>query len=187
MTTIIKIDRQALISDLIARDGLVCQYPGCEETLDLNALEHQKGFVTIDHWMPQSYGKENGWTYEEIWDLSNLKLMSKKCNARKSDLIPNEDGTLPVREVSTFHSRRAAKVQRPEICTDCNSGRDLDENEWCNACGSGPMPERFPKWRQLSHKECDHDLFFCVSCTIWFPEKRRSALDAIITGGPGYE
>jgi hypothetical protein len=30
-------------------------------------------------------------------------------------------------------------------------------------------------------------LFYCVACTVYFPEKRRSALDALLTGGEGYE
>src|SRR5687767_3100328 len=90
----IKVPRAQLVADLRTRDGATCQYPGCHESLDFSVVEGPNE-VTIDHWIPQYYGKANGWTIEEIWDLSNLKLMHKKCNAKKGDRIPNEDGTLP--------------------------------------------------------------------------------------------
>lgn len=187
--------RSLLVDDLRVRDGDNCQYPGCGRTLDFktNFIDMEQGDnrrsqePTIDHWIPQWKGKVDGWTREEIWDIDNLKLMHKKCNAKKGDLIPNEDGTLPARPQSTFRYRRQKRAQRSEICTDCNAGRNLSEDEWCNACGCGANPGRFPKWRQMRVKECDHDLFYCVACTIWFPEYRRSALDALLTGGEGYE
>ena len=184
-----RISRADLIAALIKRDGTTCQYPGCDRELDFTITDDDNPmFVTIDHWMPKHYGLAQGWTWEKIWDLKNLKLMEKKCNAKKGDLIPFEDGTLPARPAKTFRSRRQKRVNRPEICEACNAGRSLGEGEWCNACGTGGATEWWKqKWRQEKVKDCDHDLFYCVSCTIWFPEQRRSALDSLLTGGEGYE
>lgn len=181
-----RMSRQEMIDALVARDGLKCQFPDCGKKMDLSVVDGPFE-VTIDHWMPQVFGRENGWSFEEIWDLSNLKLMHKQCNAKKGDRVPNEDGTLPERAVRKFRYRRDKRSQRPELCTACNAGRNLAFDEWCNACGSGPNPGRYPKWRQMSVRDCDHDLFYCVSCTIWFPEQRRSVLDSLLTGGEGYE
>lgn len=185
-TLIDKVPRAQLVAELIARDGNLCQHPDCGTRMDLS-LDEGPMQATIDHWIPQVFGKANGWTPQEIWDVSNLKLMHRKCNAKKGDLIPNKDGTLPPKPKSTFKFRREARAQRPEVCDACMAGRLLGQDEYCNACGHGPQPGRYPKWRQMSPKECDHDLFYCVSCTVWFPEQRRSALDALLTGGEGYE
>lgn len=180
--------RAALLEILIKRDGLGCQYPGCTNPLDFDADPEGLDGVTFDHWMPQSWCIKQGWSESKTWDASNLRLMHKKCNAKKGDLVPNADGTLPERESKRkFRYSRDKKAQRPEVCEACNAGRNLDEGQWCNACGSGPQPLRTPKWRQMSNDECDHDLFFCAGCTIWNPSLRRSALDALITGGDGYE
>lgn len=181
-----KVPREDLVAALVERDGTKCMFPGCGAELNFNAVGPRE--VTLDHWVPQWFGKENGWTMDQIWAVDNLKLMEKKCNAKKGDRLPNADGTLPHREESTFKFRRMKRAQRPEICTSCNAGRFLGEGEWCNACGTGGATEWWKqKWRQMKVTECDHDLFYCVSCTIWFPESRRSALDALITGGNGYE
>ena len=181
-----KVPRAVLVAQLKERDGENCQHPDCGKRMDFSLMEGPMQ-VTLDHHFPQVYGRENGWTREQIWDLSNLKLMHRRCNAKKGDLIPNEDGTLPDKPSKTFRYRRDKRAERPESCKSCMARRNLGPDEWCNACGSGPDPGRFPKWRQMSVKECDHDLFYCVSCTIWFPENRRSALDALLTGGEGYE
>ena len=184
-----KMTRQEQIDALIERDGLVCQHPKCGEPLDLTRGDENDPFrVTIDHWMPQHYGKANNWTYEEIWALSNLRLMHKRCNAKKGDLIPNEDGTLPEKATRKFRYRRQKRAERPEICTACNAGRNLGPDEWCNSCGGGGATDWWKqKWRQMTPKECDHDNFYCVACTVWFPEYRRSVLDTLVFGGEGYE
>lgn len=181
----VKLERADIVAALRARDGDVCMYPGCEEKLDFNATGRRE--VTLDHQYPVSKAREDGWSEEDIWSLDNLALMTKKCNASKGDQVLNPDGTLPDKKNRTFKYRRDKRLQRPEVCNQCNSGRNLQEYEWCNACGSGPMPLRYPKWRQLKPSECDHDLFYCVGCTVYFPEKRRSALDSLLTGGEGYE
>ena len=178
--------RRELINLLVARDGPICRHPECGRIVDIEEPEGPRQ-ATIDHREPQSWCREQGWTDEEIWDLSNLNLFHKKCNADKGSRRYREDGTLEPKAISRFRYRREKKAQRPEICSSCNAGRNLAEGEFCMSCNSGPQPERFPRWRQMSHRECDHDLFFCVSCTVWFPEKRRSTLDTLLTGGEGYE
>lgn len=173
-----RLTRPEIIAALIERDGDECRY--CHR-------DFRKRERTIDHVYPQSRAYADGWTHEQVWDLSNLALACKPCNAKKGDLILNDDGTIPKRKERTFRYRRDKRAQRAEICDACNAGRNLGPDEWCNACGHGPNPGRYPKWRQMTPKDCDHDLFYCVSCTVWFPETRRSALDALLTGGEGYE
>lgn len=156
--------RAELVQELIVRDGLVCQFPGCGAQLDVDGIGPLE--ITIDHWIPQAWAYANGWTYEQVWDISNLKLMEKKCNAKKGDLLPNEDGTIPARKVRTFRYRRDKRAQRAEVCVACNAGRNLGPNEVCAACNSGPQPERFPRWAKVSSVECDHELFWCWACSI---------------------
>lgn len=185
MTT--TLTRHDTVAALRERDGDTCAMPFCDKTLDFGVVDGPWE-VTIDHWHPQWWCKQEGWTLDEIWALSNLKLAHKTCNAKKGERIPDEDGILPERpERKKFRYRRDKRAQRPEICTSCNAGRFLGPDEWCNSCGSGPNPGRFPKWRQMNIHECDHDLFYCVSCTIWFPNERRSVMDSLLTGGDGYE
>lgn len=176
-----KVSRPELIAQLRKRDGINCQHPDCGLPLDFEAGEDSPLLTTIDHWMPQYFGKANDWSMEEIWALSNLKLMHKKCNAKKGDLIPNEDGTLPQKKTREWRNRRAKRIERPEVCTSCNSGRDLGEGEFCRACGSGPQPARLPRWRQVKPHECDHEDFFCWACHL-DPELRVTALTSLITG-----
>jgi hypothetical protein len=164
MSTTVKMQRDEILTALRKRDGDICMYPGCGERLDFS-VKLGKLEVTIDHWMPQSFGFANGWTMDEIWDLDNLKLMHKCCNAKKGDLIPNPDGTLPEKPVSQ-RERRADKSNRPEICTNCNSGRDLGPSEVCGVCGSGPMPLAFPQFAKVKSTECDHQMFWCWACSI---------------------
>lgn len=188
MTTVTersKLSRDEILLALMYRDGTKCMYPGCDHELNFDVIDGPQE-VTIDHWIPQSKAYEMGWTFEQVWDLSNLKLMAKKCNAKKGDLMPNEDGTLPEKKVRTFKYRRDARLQRPEVCTSCNSGRNLQEDEWCNACGSGPMPERWPRWKKMDFTDCDHDVFYCDPC-FFDRSMRRPVIDVLLTGGDGYE
>jgi hypothetical protein len=180
-----KLPRAEIVELLRMRDGDMCQHPDCNSLIDFDLTEgHWQN--TIDHWMPQSYGRANGWTEKEIWDLDNLKMMHRKCNAKKGDLIPNPDGTIPAKPTRTWKNRRAKRSQRPEICTACNAGRNLGENEHCRACGSGPQPERLPKWRQMKPSDCDHNEFFCWSCHL-NPEIRKSAIMSLIAGSESSE
>lgn len=163
MSNTTKMQRDEILAVLVERDGDFCMYPGCGNKLDFNATGKKE--VTVDHWMPQSWCYENGWTTEQVWDTSNLKLMEKECNAKKGSILPNPDGTLPPREV-TQRERRADKGNRPEVCQACNSGRDLGPSETCGTCGSGPMPHAFPQFAKARAPECDHQLFWCWACSI---------------------
>lgn len=149
--------RSELLAALIERDGDHCRY--CNR--DFSKRER-----TIDHVYPQSKAFADGWTYEQVWSLDNLALACKPCNAKKGDRILNPDGTIPKRDERTFRYRRDKRAQRPEICTSCNAGRDLGPDEICASCQSGPMPERFPRWAKVKASECDHELFWCWSCSI---------------------
>jgi 5-methylcytosine-specific restriction endonuclease McrA len=181
--TYYKIPRADLVAALKRRDGSKCQYEGCKKPrIDFSITEGPLE-PTLDHWMPQWWGKENGWTRDAIWDVSNLKLMHKRCNAAKGDRVPNADGTLPPKVERTWKNRRAKRLQRPEICTECNAGRNLGQGEFCRACQSGPQPARAPKWAQVSSLECDHEEFFCPNCFL-NPDLRVRAIETITEGGP---
>lgn len=149
--------RADLVLALIERDGDECRY--CNR--DFTQRER-----TIDHVYPQSRAFAEGWTYEQVWDLSNLALACKPCNAKKGDLLLDEDGNIPRRKERTFRYRRDKRAQRAEICTACNVGRDLGPDEVCSSCGSGPQPERFPRWAKMPSNECDHEAFWCWACSI---------------------
>lgn len=165
-----KATRAEIVAALLARDGNRCMYPGCDSELDFDAEGSRE--VTIDHHMPQWYGRENGWTSEEIWDLSNLRLMHKRCNAKKGDLIPNEDGTLPERKVRTFRYRRQKRAGRPELCVVCDNGHNLAPDEVCADCGADA--QRFPRWAKVKYNECDHELMWCWACSIGVVERPSS-------------
>lgn len=180
----VKTPRKDLVAQLVARDGLVCMHPDCGKPLDLAATG--KAEVTIDHSEPVSWCRENGWTEDEIWHLSNLTLMHKKCNASKSNIRYLPDGTLPAVKKSKFVYRRDKRAQRPEICTSCNAGRDLGIDEVCASCGSGPMPERYPRWAKMPVNECDHEAFWCWACSIGVIQ-RVGATEMIMLHGEGGE
>lgn len=170
--------RSELVLALIERDGDQCFY--CDR--DFSIRER-----TIDHYIPQSWGFANGWTYEQVWDLSNLRLACKPCNAKKGDLLPNEDGTIPRRRDRTFRYRRDKRAMRAEVCTSCNVGRNLGPDEVCASCGSGPMPERWPRWAKVRSNECLHDgIFWCWACATGIVPM-RSATETILFGIEGEE
>lgn len=158
----IKTTRAELIQGCLERDGNVCRHPDCGRELDFDAVGPRE--VTIDHHYPQSWCIAQGWTAEEIWHLDNLRLMCKACNAKKSDLVPNEDGTLPSKPQTRAVLRRN-RGPRPEVCTTCESGRALDMDEECDVCGSGPMPPTFPRWAKVKPNECTHaGIWWCWAC-----------------------
>lgn len=183
--------RATLVDQLVARDGLVCKHPDCGRPLDLSIVQTPEGKdnplqVTIDHREPQVWCRENGWTEEQIWDLSNLDLMHKKCNADKGSRRYIADGVLEPKPVNRFRYRRQKRAERPEICTSCNAGRDLGPNEVCASCNSGPMPQRYPRWAKVPSKECDHELFWCWACASGIVD-RMGATEMILLGGEGGE
>lgn len=172
----IKISRQDLILGLLERDGDFCMYPGCSKELDFDAVGPRE--VTIDHHYPQSWCIAQGWSTEEIWALDNLRLMCKACNAKKSDLVPNEDGTLPVKPQSATALRRN-RGPRPEVCQTCESGRALGPDDECHVCGSGPMPYSFPRWAKLLPNECSHSgIWWCWCCASGIVEREPAFVDA---------
>lgn len=168
---------------LRTRDGIFCFHPDCRKpfkhlTADVEISEATLDLfddITFDHWFPKSLGG--------TWDISNLRMMHKRCNALKGDLVPNDDGTLPVVQRETQAERRAAKRGlRAEVCTDCNSGRLLDYGDTCATCGSGPQPAKFPQWAKMRPNECDHDLFHCWACILGIYERKPAILDVLNAG-----
>lgn len=173
---VLTLDRQFIIEQLISRDGLVCQYPGCDQPLVYD--ETSRHYVTIDHKFPQGKAREAGWTFEEIWDLSNLQLMGRACNSKKSDRTYDDDGMLTPTRTHT----KVVKSERPEQCETCGSGRLLLLGEICDVCGSGPQPSMAPRSTQKLPKECSHAGYdHCWMCWIGFVE-RKSAFMTILTG-----
>jgi len=141
--------RAERIELLTARDGFNCFLCGGEFKEEVD--------ITFDHWIPQSRGGS--------WDIDNLRLAHKRCNALKGDIMPNEDGTLPKRvRVSTFKSKAQKRSERPDLCQKCENGRSLGPQESCDVCKSGPMPERWPRWAKTDAKSCDHADFWCWAC-----------------------
>jgi len=179
ITQHIKIPRHELVASLRERDGDMCAHPDCGRPLDY-AIKEGSLEVTIDHWYPQYAGKAEGWTMEEIWSLDNLRLMHKKCNAKKGDLIPNADGTLPEKVTKTFRYRRDKRASRPELCTACDNGHNLAADEVCASCGCDA--QRFPRWAKVKTQECDHELFWCIWCSIGVIERPTSIAIAMRQG-----
>lgn len=179
-----KIPRADLVNALRERDGAKCMYPGCGAELDFT-IENGPREVTIDHWMPQHFGKANGWTWDRIWALDNLFLMEKKCNAKKGDRIPNADGTLPERITRDFRYRRQKRANRPsEPCPYCDNGHNLMINEVCAQCGVNA--QNFPRSAKVKAPDCDHAAFWCWACSIGVTE-RMGALEMLFIGGEGGE
>ena len=174
-----KVPRAELVAQLRARDGERCMHPDCGGILNFEITDGPAE-VTIDHWMPHHFGKSNGWTLAEIWALSNLKLMHKKCNAKKGDLIPNEDGTLPPKPKSTFRFRRQKRAGRPDLCDQCDNGHNLAPDEVCANCGCNA--QRYPRWAKVPAPECDHELFWCWACSIGIIERPTSIATAMRQG-----
>lgn len=174
---VLAVDKAETIKELIERDGFRCMYPTsptefCDKPLEVE--ENARHSVTIDHIYPKARAKAEGWTFEQIWGLENLQLMGKACNAKKSDLLYNDDGTLPEK-----YRDRTIKVPRPDNCDFCMNGRLLNLDETCPLCYSGPQPATFPKVLQRTPKECDHHAFHCWMCLVHQPELRVPAYEDV--------
>lgn len=167
------LSRQEQIDILTERDGYVCMFPGCEEPL----AESGKHMVTIDHIFPQMLAKADGWTYDQINDISNLQLMGKTCNARKGHLLPDASGNFAVKPVEV----KIAKTERPAVCETCYAGRILLPGEECFDCGGGPQPAVAPASLQKKPKDCDHSDYHCWMCFLDFIPRKR-ALDRLLDG-----
>lgn len=179
----INMTRPQIFEALAKRDGkdcFLCKKPFVtkddEETPITPGQEK-----TLDHWYPQSYGFANGWTYDEVWDLKNLRLAHKSCNAKKGDLVPVDDVTVPTRAPKVPTTRAYKRGGRPEICTNCSNGRLLGPAETCAVCGSGPQPTAFPQFAKAKSTECDHELFWCWACSIGIVP-RKAAIITVLDG-----
>jgi hypothetical protein len=171
-----KLTKPEIIAALFKRDGDNCMHPKCGKPLGTD--------ITIDHIYPRGRAREDGWTEEQLWDLSNLHLMHFKCNQDKADRPYIEPGQLKPRPVRKFRYRRQKRAERPEVCMSCNAGRDLSYDEVCASCNSGPMPLRAPRWRKMAVEDCDHAIFWCVGCASGWID-RAGALEMIMIHGEG--
>jgi 5-methylcytosine-specific restriction endonuclease McrA len=178
----IRLDRETIIVELRKRDGYKCQLPSCGKNLDFNLVDGPH-MVTIDHVFPQAKARELGWTEADIWDLDNLALMHRRCNALKADREYDENGFLPA-----LPSRQKAvdKSLRTPVCDLCYSGRLLLHGEICELCGSGPQPATAPRYLRVEPSKCSHGWGenpdeYCWMCYIGHYE-RKPAVDRIIDG-----
>lgn len=163
--TINTLSREERIAALMERDG-----PDC--FLCKKEFKNGKVDMTFDHWIPQCKGG--------TWDLENLRLAHKKCNAQKGDLVPIDSVTVPKRvERDPFRSRAVKRSERPEMCQDCDNGRVLMPEESCDKCGGSPVPTRWPAYLHARFGECDHDTFWCGMCSLDIVP-RKSALQSLI-------
>jgi hypothetical protein len=166
------IARQEIIDILAERDGYECIIKCGKPFTDTDK-------PSLDHWRPVSWAKANGWTIEQINDISNLRLAHRSCNSRKGNMLPLDDYTLPPLPPK---KEPGVKVVRPEICDTCYSGRLLFPGEVCYDCGSEAQPKAAPKATQKTPKECTHSGFdHCWMCYLDFVP-RSSALTNLITG-----
>lgn len=168
--------RAELVLALIDRDGDECRY--CHR--DFKQRER-----TIDHVYPQSRAYEDGWTYEQIWDISNLSLACKPCNARKGDQLLLADGTIPARKERTFRYRRDKRANRPDApCGYCDNGHNLYMGEVCAHCGVDA--QQYPRSAYVKANECDHAAHWCWACSIGVVE-RTGSLEMLFFGVEGQE
>lgn len=155
--------RRDLVKALEKIHGPDCFY--CDEPLN-------KDNRTIDHVVSQSEGKRRGWERSTIHGIDNLRLACRPCNALKGDRDLDEEGNIVPRPISG----RKRRKQRPDVCTECMSGRKLLIGQTCPVCDSGPMPERTPTAYKSSPKVCQHGhgepLEHCWICMIVAPELR---------------
>lgn len=167
--------RSELVLALIERDGDECVY--CHR--DFSQRER-----TIDHVYPQSRAFADGWTYEQVWDLSNLALACKPCNAKKGDLLLDENGEIPKRKERTFRYRRDKRASRlTEPCVYCDNGHNLFIGEHCAQCGVDA--QNFPRSAKVKANECDHAVTWCWACSIGITE-RKGAIEMLfgMNGAP---
>jgi len=76
------VSRKEKVQLIVERDGPDCFL--CKQPFT------KKQGITLDHWIPKSAGGTD--------EVGNLRLAHKKCNTLKSDLIPKDDSTVPIKE-----------------------------------------------------------------------------------------
>lgn len=164
--TMIKLTKKEIVEILKDRDGDRCFI--CSGPFAL------REYPTLDHWFPRSAGGSDHY--------SNLRLAHRRCNILKSDLIPNDDGTIPARErkIRPADRRQVKKELQGSVCHHCNNGRKLDKEQTCNNCGSMAGPIRAPHYLKRKSTSCDHNHFWCWACSIGIVERRSALMDLII-------
>ena len=162
------ITKQETIEILKSRDGDSCFI--CKK-------EFIDEFPTIDHWIPLAHGGGS--------EIENLRLAHRKCNTEKADRIPNEDGTIPEKNLTSLQRYRAKRVNKKklkeQICRICENGRKLQEYDICRVCGSHAGPKHAPHYLKRPSHLCDHNINWCWACSIGIVD-RKSALDNLLTG-----
>lgn len=158
------LSRDERIAILEARDG-----PDCRICLK-PFLDGQER--TFDHIKPRSKGG--------TWDIENLQLAHKRCNALKGDREYDENGNLPpLKREEKALQKAPHKTERPQICDTCMSGRILLPGEECPDCGSGPQPAVAPRALQVEPKFCDHSTSHCWLCFLGFIERKAAILTVV--------
>lgn len=158
------------LKTITERDGYFCFHPDCRKPFT------EDSEITFDHWIPQSRGG--------TWDIENLRIMHKRCNAWKSDDVPNEDGTLPPKKRAANSAERRSLRQsvKVEVCKVCNAGRLIEPGDNCVSCGSGPMPLTYPGWAKMSPKDCSHEYPFWCWMEALEPGLRKPAIVDVLDG-----
>lgn len=70
--------RRWIIRALIDREGGICQ--SCQR--QVNLIKNDPMQASVDHHMPQSKGGGD--------NLSNVRLLCRRCNGAKADSVPSE-------------------------------------------------------------------------------------------------
>ncbi len=186
MTVHTRMTKREAIEVLAVRDGYfcwICHVLDRDEERDFKSNE----IPTLDHWIPKS---ADYWMDREVgsWDdVTNLRLAHRKCNTWKSDMMPNEDGTLPgkKRRVKPAEKRRAKKEIQESICAVCDNGRKLGEGQNCVHCGTAAGPFRAPHYLKKKSTDCDHDHFWCWACSIGIVERQSAFINLMIGSSDG--
>ena len=155
------------IRELLAkRDGHFCQWEHCKKP-QFDPADLQD--MTIDHVLPVSFCKENGWTKEDTNDLTNLQLLHRRCNSEKGSLLPDENGSYSIPDFKT----RQQKVVRVPVTDCCTSGREILPGDVCVVCGSEAKPKKWPSSVKKDPKNCTHhELDFCYMCLLGYAERQ---------------
>lgn len=160
-----KSDRDILIEQVIERYGNACVLCTDKTWDEQGALA-----FSLDHWYPQVWCRQQGWTDDEIWAVDNLRPAHRVCNTRKGEILPLND-----HEVVIPKKELKQKIIRPEECDTCGTGRLLFPGEYCPVCYSGAQPSTMPKMLQRDPKECDHSKYICRNCGPYGIIERESA------------
>jgi len=162
------ISKQEVISIIKNRDGdfcFICKKEFIEEP------------PTIDHWIPKAHGGKD--------DVENLRITHRKCNTEKADRIPNEDGTIPEKNLTNMQrynlKKEHKKKLKEKVCHICENGRKLKKYDTCRVCGSEAGPKHAPHYLKRPANLCDHNLNWCWACSIGIVN-RKSTLDNLLTG-----